>query len=335
MSPEYTEEESRTIRGSVPPLSEWARVYLIGLFMGTADAVPGVSGGTIALIAGIYERLIAAITAVTPARFASGLGALLPVGGGFDIPRAAPVWESVDGWFLITLLAGIFTAVIGVTGAVSWLNDRYPVILFGFFFGLIAASAVVLLRVIHLDETDEIVAAIAGFLVAFVVAGQAALMEPGGLLMVFVAGAIGVSAMILPGISGSLLLVIIGQYTYLSDSLHAFLNALVGLVRGETLAPVVRHGRVVLLFILGGLVGLFTIARLIRRSLDANRTATLAFLVALVVGALRAPVASLRTRPDVVFPGDALLAFVGASVVGAIAVLVLEWYAVDLDFDAV
>lgn len=332
--PDHATEEYPTVRGSVPPLREWLRIYVIGLFMGSADAVPGVSGGTIALIAGIYERLISAVTAVTPGRFVRGVAALLPVDGGVSIARALDVWEDVDGWFLIALLAGIATAIVAVTGVVGWANDEHPVLLFGFFFGLIAASAVVLVREIEIREADEIAAAVAGFAIAFLVSGQQSALDTGGPLVVFVAGAVAVSAMILPGISGSLFLVILGQYAFLSETLHAFIDDLIGVAGGNSLATLAENGGVVVTFVLGGLMGLFTIARVVRRALDVNRTATLAFLVALVVGALRAPIVALSDR------GFALLTstvawFALAAVVGAVVVLVIDWYAVDLDLEAV
>ena len=332
--PDHATEEYPTLRGSVPPLREWIRIYVIGLFMGTADAVPGVSGGTIALIAGVYERLIDAVSNVTPRRFVRGVTALLPVDGGVSIPRAVDVWEDVDGWFLVALLGGILTAIVAVTGVVQWANDEHPVLLFGFFFGLIGASAVVLLRAIEVRSADEIAAAVAGFALAFLVSGQQSMLDAGGLPVVFVAGAVAVSAMILPGISGSLFLVILGQYAFMSETLHAFIADLVGVVRGDSLASLVENGSVVVAFVLGGLIGLFTIARIVRRALDVNRGATLAFLVALVVGALRAPVVALSDM-GFTWLTSTVTWFALAAVAGAAVVLAIDWYAVDVDLEAV
>ncbi|MFB6151913.1 MAG: DUF368 domain-containing protein [Haloarculaceae archaeon] len=332
-APEETTE--KTLRSTVPPAREWARTYLIGLFMGTADAVPGVSGGTIALIAGIYERLIAAITAVTPGRFVAGVRALTPLDGGVSLDRAAAVLDDVDGWFLVALLAGIMTAVITVTRIVHVASDETPVLLFGVFFGLIAASAVVLLRAVSVTTAAEAASGVAGFALAFWLSGYGQVLESGGLAVVFVAGAVAVSAMILPGISGSLMLVILSQYERMSDALSLFVDAFAGVATGGGTAPLVKHGTVVLTFVGGGLVGLFTISRAIRRALDADRDVTFAFLVALVLGALRAPVAELRGRPDVSFTEPTVAAFAGAAAVGAVVVLVLDWYAVDLDLDSV
>jgi len=326
-----------TLRESVPPLREWATTFVVGLFMGTADGVPGVSGGTIALIAGVYERLVAAINAVTPGRFLAGLRALTPLDGGVSPDRAAAVLEAVDGWFLIAVMAGVGTAVVLVGQVVEWANERAPVLLFGFFFGLIGASAVILLRAVAIRTLPEVVAALAGVVVAFVASGQSeTVLSGGGLPVVFVAGAVAVSAMILPGLSGSLLLVILGQYTYMYTQLGNFLEGVVALVTGGSLEALVDSAGVVVTFILGGLVGLFTIARVIRSALDVNREVTYAFLVALVLGALRAPVTTLNgPEYSVTWNAPTLQAFAGLAVTGAVLVFVLDWYAVDIDLDGV
>jgi len=331
-----TANERRTIRGSVPPVREWARTFVIGIFMGTADGVPGVSGGTIALIAGIYERLIGAINAVTPTRIVDFLRALSPLGGGgVSVDRALAEWEEADGWFVVALGLGVGTAVIIVTQAVEYIDEHEPVVLFGFFFGLIAASAVILGREIEIRRSDTAVAAVVGFLLAFVVSGQGELLSGGGLPVVFFAGAVAVSAMILPGISGSLLLVILSQYTRMTEALSDFLHGLIGFATGESTAAVTGPaGREVVVFLVGGLVGLFTISRLIKRALAASREVTYAFLVALVVGALRAPIATLDARPEVTWTTADIGEFAALAVVGAVVVLVLDWYAVDLDLDA-
>ena len=332
-SPDHATEGTLTLRGSIPPVREWLRTMAIGICMGSADAVPGVSGGTIALIAGIYGRLIAMITAVTPERVVTLLAALTPFDGGFEFRRALGVFDRIDGWFGLALLTGILTAIVIVTRLVHIFSESAPALLFGFFFGLIAASAVVLLREIDFDSPLRIGAGILGFAIAFFLAGPVTVLDGGGLAIVFVAGAVGVSAMILPGISGSLLLVILGQYIRMSETLSRFIDGSLALLTGGDLGQVLADGVTVVTFVLGGLVGLFTIARLVRRALDRNRQATMAFLVALVVGALRAPVQ--ETSELVGFSQPVVVSFAGAAVVGALLLLVLDWYAVDLDLDAV
>ncbi|MFB6087290.1 MAG: DUF368 domain-containing protein [Haloarculaceae archaeon] len=324
--------QGRTVRESVPPLREWARTFVIGICMGSADAVPGVSGGTIALIAGIYERLIDAITAVTPGRIVRFLRALTPLDGGFSLRPAVGVFEELDGWFLVALVGGVGTAVVAVTRVVEYARHNAPVVLFGFFFGLIAASAVILLREVSVRGVPEVAAAVLGFAIAFLLSGEATVLQGGGLLVVFGAGAVGVSAMILPGVSGSLLLIVLGQYTRMTETLKEFVDALGALVTGGSLDRLVDPGAVVVAFILGGLVGLFSVARLVRWALERNRHVTLAFLVALVVGALRAPVD--RVAGKVGFTSQVALTFAVVAIVGAAFVLVIDYYAVDIDLDA-
>jgi len=326
-----------TLRESVPPARQWAKTFVVGLFMGTADGVPGVSGGTIALIAGIYERLIAAINEVSPGRFLDGVVALTPLDGGISLDRAAAVLEEVDGWFLVALLGGIGTAVVLVGQAVEYADEHAPVLMFGFFFGLIGASALVLLREVAIRTAAEVVAALAGVAIAFYASGQSeALLGSGGIPVVFVAGAIAVSAMILPGLSGSLLLVILGQYTYMYAQLGNFLDGLVALATEGSVAALGDSGAVVVVFLLGGLVGLFTIARVVRAALDANRQVTYAFLVALVLGALRAPITALDgAEYSVVWNTPTIQAFAALAVVGAALVFVLDYYAVDIDLESV
>jgi putative membrane protein len=137
--------------------------------------------------------------------------------------------------------------------------------------------------------------------------------------------------MILPGISGSLLLVVLGQYTRMSTTLSRFVDGIVGAVAGEPTGELTSHGTVVATFVLGGVLGLFTVSRVVRHALDRNRRATMAFLVALVVGALRAPVERVQT--EVGFSTDVLIEFGGAAVIGAVVLLLLDWYAVDLDLE--
>jgi len=327
-------EELPTLSGSVPPVREWARTFAIGICMGSADAVPGVSGGTIALIAGIYGRLIAMINALTPTRIVTFLKALTPLDGGFDLRGALSIFDDVDGWFGLALVAGVGVAVVLITRAVSILADEAPALLFGFFFGLIAVSAVILLRELSFESWLQAVAGLAGFTIAFLLAGPVEFLEQSGLLVIFLAGSVAVSAMILPGISGSLLLIILGQYEFMSDTLSRFIDGLLATVTGGSTGTLVTDTTLVVTFIAGGFVGLFTVSRAVRRALDRNRRATMTFLVALVVGALRAPVVETQDKTGG-FTSEVLLAFVGAAVVGSVFLLALDWYAVDLDLDSV
>jgi len=267
-------------------LRAFVGIYLRGLCMGAADAVPGVSGGTIALITGIYERLIAAITAVEPRR-------LRRIGSGIDPARRADAVDALrelDVGFLLAVGAGILTAVVTILRVVSVLLDVAPVGTYGFFFGLIGASAAVLYSEVSLATRGRKVVAAAGVLLAFSLSGYAATAVSTSLPIVFVAGAVAVTAMVLPGVSGSLLLLMLGQYEYMSTTLSRFTDGLVAAIRGNGTAALTETTPTISVFLAGGVVGLFTVAHAVRWALDQYREATLAFLVSLIVGALRAPI---------------------------------------------
>ncbi len=310
----------------------WLVVYLKGLAMGAADAVPGVSGGTIALIVGIYERLIAALTAIEPGRLVRVCAGVQPA----RLAGARMAFREMDGGFLLVLGAGIATSVVAVLSAVDVLLQTVPVATFGFFFGLIAASAIVLFGEVDLSTPGRKAAAAAGFLAAFLTSGYASTALGNELPVIFLAGAIAISAMILPGISGSLLLIVLGQYDYLSATLRSFLEALVSAVTTGTaeVPALLNLGTTVVVFLSGAVVGLFTVAHAVKRALAVYRMATLAFLVSLIFGALRAPVVEVSIR--IGERGEtwvtAAPTFLAAAIGGAAVVLVLDRYTGAIEY---
>ncbi|UPV74284.1 DUF368 domain-containing protein [Halorussus limi] len=309
-------------------MREWLSIYLKGVSMGAADAVPGVSGGTIALITGIYERLVGAIAAFDPRVLA-------------DLPRVydpearrrvAGMLREMDVAFLLVLGAGIMTAIVGVTGAVSRIADSSPAVLFAFFFGLIAASALVLWSEVRLDTGGEKAAAVVGFVVAFLLASEStAAAIPHSPPVLFVVGAIAICAMILPGVSGSFLLILFGQYIFMSDTLHAFIDEAVGVVRGGPVESAVGPAVAVVSFVAGAAVGILTFARVVEWALSNHREVTLTFLVALMVGALRLPVAKILGAGGE-WPVARVAAVLLAGVAGTAAVLLVDYYTDDLDY---
>ena len=311
-------------------LRSWVTLYLKGIAMGTADAVPGVSGGTIALIVGIYERLIAAVTAIDPERIRRVLAGVRPR----NIPDARAAFHEIDGAFLLVLVAGIGTAVIAVLSGVDYLLGTRPVATYGFFFGLIAASAAVLLGDVELDTPRRKGAAVGGFLLAFLASGYASTALGSPLPVVFLAGAVAVSAMILPGVSGSLLLIVLGQYDYMAGAVREFVGGLAGLAFGNGSETLVTTGPPVVTFLVGGVVGVFTIAHAVKYALARARAATFAFLVSLIVGALRAPLAevSLRLAESGETWQAAAPRFALAAVGGAAVVLVLNRYSGAIEY---
>ena len=233
-------------------------IFARGLAMGAADIVPGVSGGTIALITGIYDRLIAAIVAADT----SALQMLIR-------GRWAALWHRLDGAFLSTLLVGILTAIFSMASLIHWLLEAHPQPLWAFFSGLILISGMFLLR-------DEVVLNGPGRVLVFAVgvglAVGIALMPPvsmlSGLVGFFLAGSIAICAMILPGISGSFVLLLMGMYA-----------PVLAAVRGFQATELV-------VFALGCAVGLLSFARLLDRLLRAYRSMAMAFLCGVLLGSL-------------------------------------------------
>ena len=176
-------------------------VFLRGLLMGAADIVPGVSGGTVAFITGIYDTLIDSIRAVD----ATFVRRLLKL----DIAGA---WEHVNGGFLLALLLGIATSIFSLARLISWILVNYPVLLWAFFFGLILASALVLLRQVGRWNVGRALSLLVGAAVALAIALSPVVSLDGGMAGVFLAGFLAICAMILPGISGSFILVLLGMY---------------------------------------------------------------------------------------------------------------------------
>ena len=233
-------------------------VYLRGIAMGAADLVPGVSGGTVALITGIYGRLISAIASV-------GIDILSLVLRG----RVAEAYRAIDGNFLLLLAAGIGTAIVGFAAILNWLLLHYPLPLWATFSGLVLASALSLVKQNYRSWSlrDWSFFTI-GIGVAVSVGLTQAIQIPLTPLGIFFAGSIAISAMILPGISGSFLLLLMGVYQ-------------------PIIAAVVNLELVTLaLFALGCGVGLIFFSKLLQRLLAVAEKATMATLFGFLLGSL-------------------------------------------------
>lgn len=305
----------------------WLGVYLKGVCMGAADTVPGVSGGTIAVILGIYERLITALTSLDPQAIGL-LGRVHTREGRRDI---ASEFVRMDAPFLFVLGAGVLSAAATVATVMNVAVTRYTAPTYAFFFGLIGASAVVLYRYVDVGTARRVLVAIGGFLLAFVITDPSlGGTTPSTLPMLFLAGAIAISAMVLPGISGAFLLLILGQYEFVSGIPRAvgsgLLEALGGNVTALTdaLAPFAA-------FMAGALVGVFSVAYAVRAALERYREATLVFLVSLMLGALRLPIHEVSSNIDALTPRTLLLV-VAPLVAGAVVVFVLDHYTNELEY---
>ncbi|MFC3606392.1 DUF368 domain-containing protein [Stutzerimonas tarimensis] len=231
-------------------------LYAKGLAMGAADVVPGVSGGTIAFITGIYDRLLAAIAAVPQAVMHLARG------------RIGQAWKAADATFLITLLAGVLTSIFSLARIITYLLEEHPIPVWSFFFGLILVSVYLVGREVEQRRLSRLVCFAAGLLFAYWITVMAPMQMGSGPLSIFMAGAIAICAMILPGISGSFILVLLGLYPVVLGAVRSLDFGLLGF------------------FAAGALLGLVSFARLLSWMLKHYRDGTLAFLTGLMVGSL-------------------------------------------------
>lgn len=243
-------------------MSQFSLVFK-GMAMGMAEVVPGVSGGTIAFITGIYERLIFAIKSVD-----AELLRLLLRG------KIADAWKKIDGNFLLFLLGGMALGIVVGVFAITWLLEHHPLLIWGFFFGLILASCYVVGRDVDRWSVAPIIALLIGTALVYYVTIAVPSAPNTALWFVFVCGAIAISALLLPGLSGSFVLLLLGMYTYIIPKVKDILSGdFSGLVT-------------ILVFALGCLTGLLSFARVLTWAFKNYKNTTMAFLTGLMIGSL-------------------------------------------------
>ncbi|WOD42621.1 DUF368 domain-containing protein [Hwangdonia lutea] len=232
-------------------------ISLKGIAMGAADAVPGVSGGTIAFISGIYEELISTISNVNlslfKTLFSKGIKAF---------------WQQANGNFLTALLLGIIVSFVSFMRLAKYLLEHHPILIWSFFFGLIVASIYFVGKQITKWNLAVIVCLIFGAAIAFYITTLPALATNDNPWFLFLAGAIAICAMILPGISGSFILIILGAYKTLSDALHDF------------------DVKKIVVFAVGALIGLLSFSRVLKWLFKHYHNITLAILTGFIFGSL-------------------------------------------------
>ena len=295
--------------------------YLKGMTMGAADVVPGVSGGTIALITHIYERLINAIDTIS-------ITLVLQL---FTSKRKE-AWNKLDGSFLLALTLGIGTSILLVTGGISWLLEHYPIPLWAFFFGLILGSAFVLKNAINQWNITSVLMLLLGAFLAFGIGLVTPSQGSESLLYLFFCGMLLVIAMILPGISGAFILILLGAYgTALDtvDQLKAF--ELEGFIVFAVMAS-------------GGLVGLKVFAKLLRWLFTNHKNMVLATMTGFLLGSLykvwpwkevtqyytnssgeRTPLTLVSVVPDVLTADTQVVLAVSTFILGLALLFFLEY----------
>ncbi|WP_276390175.1 DUF368 domain-containing protein [Eudoraea chungangensis] len=232
-------------------------IALKGMAMGAADVVPGVSGGTIAFISGIYEELLNSINALN--------FSLLSV---WKKEGFRTVWKQVNGNFLLSLFVGIGISIFSLAKVLSWLLTNQPILLWAFFFGLVLASVIFVARAIDKWQLNTITVFILGALLAFYITTLPVSDNSDSLPYLFLSGALAVCAMILPGISGAFILVLLGSYKTILDAVHEKDFLIISTVG------------------VGAVVGLLSFARLLKWMFNRYKNTTLALLTGFILGSL-------------------------------------------------
>ena len=225
--------------------------------MGAADVVPGVSGGTIAFIAGIYEELVDSIKSIN-------LHALKLL---FTLKLKA-FWQQINGSFLFSILLGIGISIFSLAKLMTWLLEHYPIQIWSFFFGLIIASTVLVAKEIQRWHAGTVIALIIGAAVAYVITILSPSETPNAWWFIILSGAIAICAMILPGISRAFILLLMGKYAYILGAVSAL-----------------QFG-ILLLFAFGAVTGIVSFSHLLSWLLKKHHTATVATLTGFMVGSL-------------------------------------------------
>lgn len=238
-------------------LKDYAFLVLKGMGMGAADVVPGVSGGTIAFIVGIYDELINSIKSIN--------GKSLKL---FFTGKFAAFWKMINGSFLFSILLGIGISVFSLAKIITWLLVEHSILVWSFFFGLVLASTWFVAKDIKGWNWKTILGFVVGVVVAFYITVATPAETPSYLWFIFLCGAIAICAMILPGISGSFILVLLGKYFFIMDAV-------------KTLDLVI-----IAVFGAGAVVGITSFSRVLSYALKHVRNITLAVLSGFMLGSL-------------------------------------------------
>ncbi len=232
-------------------------LYTKGLGMGAADIVPGVSGGTIAFISGIYEELLHSLKSFTPKNFK-----LLFTG------KIKAFWQAVNGNFLVAVVLGIGTSIFTLAKVMLYMLKEHPIFIWSFFFGLILISTVSILRTIRKTTMPVFIGFGVGAVLAYLITISSAAQTPNELWFIFICGAVAICAMILPGISGSFILLLMGKYEYILSALTELKIAILAVFAG------------------GAIIGLLSFSHFLSWLLQKYHDITVALLAGFMFGSL-------------------------------------------------
>lgn len=246
-------------------LKDYLVIGVKGACMGGADVIPGVSGGTIAFIMGIYDEFVGSIAKL------DGTAVQLLLKG-----KLREFWKYINGSFLLAVLAGIGVSVVSLAGLMQMLLRDFPIQTWAFFFGLIVASSIFILRGISGWKVKDALFLVAGCILGVVVCTLSPTQTPDALWFIFLSGAIAICAMILPGISGSFILLILGKYEYI-------MGCITGVVSGQ---DVLSNILILAVFLIGAAVGIVSFSKFLHWLLARWHKETLIVLAGFIIGSL-------------------------------------------------
>ena len=258
-------------------IKDYFTISVKGACMGAADVIPGVSGGTIAFITGIYDEFVGSI-----ARIDSAAVRMLFSG------RIREFWKHINGGFLLSLMAGIGTSVVCLAGLMQMLLRDFPIQTWAFFFGLIVASSIFILRGISGWHLREGILLAAGAVLGVTVCTLSPTQTPEALWFVFLSGAIAICAMILPGISGSFILLILGKYQFIMSCISSCVGNVGALwgASGADKALFWDSAAVMTVFMVGAVVGILGFSKFLHWLLARWHKETLIVLAGFIIGSL-------------------------------------------------
>ena len=265
--------------------------------MGAADSIPGVSGGTIALITGIYTQLIEAINNIQ-FKFLKPL--LKRDYSGF----LSQLSEEIEFEFFIPLILGIGVGFLTLAKIITYCLDIHTALTYSLFLGLIIASAAVLFKKLNKINVKEFLFVLLGFILTYIFVSLNPISTNHSLLIIFFSGLIAICAMILPGISGSFILVLLGQYKYMLTALHEF------------------HLSEIIIFIIGALIGILSFSKIINFFLKNYEEITMSFLIGVMIGSLKVP--SMEIIKSINLNLTNISSYIIISIIGFALILILE-----------
>ncbi len=267
-------------------------VAVKGACMGAADVIPGVSGGTIAFIMGIYDEFVGSLASINMEAVRL-----------FFKGRFKEFWKHINGSFLLSLAVGIGCSVVLLAGLMQYLLANQPIQTWAFFFGLIVASSLFIIRGIEGWKLREILFLIFGVILGVVICTLTPTRTPDGLWFIFLSGAIAICAMILPGISGSFILLILGKYEYIMGTISDFVS---GVDFGANLL-------VISVFGIGAVVGILAFSKFLHWLLARWQKETMIVLAGFIIGSLVKvwPWSNMEAIVCSQFPGVAAMAETG------------------------